>query len=144
MVLTRRFDVRNPNAISHGGTFNNAPLTMVAGAAALDVLTEDVLKELNARGDRMRDALSAALTASGAPFYITGIGSINQLHCTLPKDQRNPAHDLLFFSLLERGFWIAQRGTICLSLANTDADVDEFVLAVADAVQAVKAAVGNN
>jgi glutamate-1-semialdehyde 2,1-aminomutase len=114
---------------------------MVAGAAALDVLTEDVLARLNSLGDKMRDALSSALGAASAPFNVTGIGSINQLHCTLPAEQRNAAHDLLFFTLLERGFWIAQRGTICLSIANAPADVDAFVVAVAEAAKVVAAAV---
>lgn len=134
------FDVRRPGAVSHGGTFNNSPLTMVAGATALEeVVTPRALAMLNVLGDVMRDELNEALAGAGAPFNVTGLGSLNQIHCTLPtKEERNDAHDLLFFGLLERGFWIAQRGTVALNLETTATDVQEFVSAAVEAATLVK------
>jgi glutamate-1-semialdehyde 2,1-aminomutase len=43
---------------------------------------------------------------------------------------------LLFLDLLERGFYVAPRGFIALSIEVTDDDVDEFVAAVAEALAA--------
>lgn len=143
--LTCRFDVRRPNPVSHGGTFNNSALTMVAGATALEqILTPEALSNLNALGDTMRDMLDSGFQTSGAPFKVTGLGSVNQIHCTLANELRNSAHDLLFFVLLERGYWTAQRGTLALNFQNTREDAEEFVAAVVDAAQAVTVAANGN
>lgn len=136
-----RFDIRKPGAISHGGTFNNSPLTMVAGATALEkLLTPEALERLNALGDHMRDSLNAGFATSDAPFYVTGLGSINQLHCTLAPQDRDAAMEVLFFTLIERGYWVAQRGTMALNFENTSEDVDLFVAAVVEAACKVAAA----
>ena len=42
--------------------------------------------------------------------------------------------ELLYLDLLERGYYMAQRGFIALSLEITDEDVEGFVRAVADAL----------
>ena len=105
---------------------------MVAGATALDeVLTAPALAELNALGDRLRTQLNTGFRDAGALFHVTGLGSVNQIHYTAsPKEDEASALALLYFSLIERGFWIAQRGTVVLNLATTAEDVDEFVRAV--------------
>lgn len=114
---------------------------MVAGATALEkLLTPEALTRLNALGDHMRDTLNASFKASGAPFYTTGLGSINQLHCTLEPQDRDAAMEVLFFALLERGYWVAQRGTLALNFENSREEVDGFVAAVVDAAGKVAAA----
>lgn len=113
---------------------------MVAGATALEkILTPEALTRINALGDHMRDALNAGFKSAGAPFHITGLGSINQIHCTLDPQDRDAALALLSFKLLERGFWIAQRGTLALNFANSEMDVDEFVAATVEAAKDVNA-----
>lgn len=114
---------------------------MVAGATALEkILTPEALKRINALGDHMRDSLNAGFKSVCAPFHVTGLGSINQLNCTLDKQDRDAALALLSFKLLERGFWIAQRGTLALNFANSEEDVDEFVAATVEAAGEVDAA----
>lgn len=114
---------------------------MIAGATAIEkILTAETLERLNSLGDELREMLNKTFSAADVPFKVTGLGSINQIHCTLPKDQHNAAHDLLFFGLLERGFWIAQRGTISLSIDLTKQDVEDFVSAVSNAAMLVKKA----
>ncbi|TXT10608.1 hypothetical protein VHUM_02113 [Vanrija humicola] len=132
------FDVRRPDHVNHGGTFNNSPLTMVAGSTAIEqILTAERLADLNDRGDRLREKLNSALGGAGAPFVVTGLGSINQINCHLPKEDQLTALELVYFGLLERGFWIAQRGTLALNFEITDKDVDEFVEAVVESTAAV-------
>jgi len=54
--LMDRFDPSRPDALQHGGTFNNDVLTMAAGAAGLtQVLTDAEIERLNGLGDRLRD-----------------------------------------------------------------------------------------
>ncbi|MEU3271199.1 aminotransferase class III-fold pyridoxal phosphate-dependent enzyme [Saccharomonospora sp. NPDC006951] len=124
---------------AHAGTFNNNALTMAAGLAGLEqVLTESVLDELNARGDRLRRRLSAVFAEAGVPFTVTGRGSLLTFH-PVPGPVSTPAglananpvaKELLFFYLLGRGYWIARRAMVALSLAISDSDCDELVKTV--------------
>jgi glutamate-1-semialdehyde 2,1-aminomutase len=81
--LMRRFDPSRPDALQHGGTFNNDVLTMAAGAAGLTkVLTEPEIRRLNDLGDRLRDRLNAFAAERELAFCATGYGSLVGLHFT--------------------------------------------------------------
>jgi glutamate-1-semialdehyde 2,1-aminomutase len=68
--------------------------------------------------------------ARHAPYEVTGLGSLNQIHCTLPPATKQLGGDLLFFELLQSGFWLAQRGLLCTSLETTEAQAEQLVRAV--------------
>jgi glutamate-1-semialdehyde 2,1-aminomutase len=130
------FDPRQ-GGLTHGGTFNNNAFTMAVGTAVTALLDADTLFALNVRGDKLRDRLSQALAPVG--FCVTGTGSMMTIH-PIPGpivrwsdlagvDRR--WRQLLFHELLVRGFYIAERGYLALSLAVTDAELDAFVEAVA-------------
>ncbi|OXC69726.1 hypothetical protein AYX13_01895 [Cryptococcus neoformans] len=93
----KKFDAREEGAISHGGTFNNSPLTMVAGATAMErILTKDALKNLNALGDWMREEINKMFTSDESPFLMTGLVlSISSI--ALISSNQNQVLDLLFF-----------------------------------------------
>jgi glutamate-1-semialdehyde 2,1-aminomutase len=61
---------------------------------------------------------------------LTGLGSLMNFHCTGEAACASTALSLLFFDLLERGYYIAPRGFIALSLPVDDATLDSFVDAV--------------
>jgi glutamate-1-semialdehyde 2,1-aminomutase len=137
-----QFDPRRPNALPHAGTFNNNIVTMSAGVAGLrNVLTRAAADALNARGEALRQRLNAA--CSGRHLQFSGIGS---LMCAHPVDGRlqtaadaaaaDPLlRDLLYFDMLERGFYLARRGFIALSLAISDDEIRRFEAAVADVLE---------
>lgn len=137
-----QFDPRRPNALPHAGTFNNNIVTMSAGVAGLrNVLTRAAADALNARGDALRRRLNAA--CSGRQLQFTGIGS---LMCAHPVDGAiqtaadaaavDPLlRDLLYFDMLERGFYLARRGFIALSLAIGDDEIRRFEEAVSDVLE---------
>ena len=136
--LMRRFDPSRPDALQHGGTFNNDVLTMAAGAAGLtQVLTEAEVSRLNVLGDRLRDRLNAFSVERELTFCATGYGSLVGLHFT-PGPVRNEGdvpesaevRALLHLHMLERGFSYGRRGFIALSLPLGEADVDGFAAAV--------------
>ncbi len=140
--IMAQFDPRRPNALPHAGTFNNNIVTMSAGVAALSkVLTRAAADALNARGDALRRRLNAA--CSGRRLQFTGIGS---LMCAHPVDGAiHTAADaaavdpllraLLHFDMLERGFYLARRGFIALSLAIGDDEIRRFEEAVSDVLE---------
>jgi glutamate-1-semialdehyde 2,1-aminomutase len=135
------FDPRRATAVPHAGTFNNNVLTMSAGIAALgEVYTPEVARALNARGDALRNALNAIAARRGLPVVWTGRGSMLCLHVT-DRAPRNAAEaaasdqglkELVFLDLIERGFYIARRGMIALSLAVGEAELAAFEEACAE------------
>lgn len=74
----------------------------------------------------------------GFACQMTGLGSINQFHRILIKP-KSASGSSFFLNLLERGFWIAQRGLVSLSFAMTKEDVQRFIVASIEATQKVKA-----
>lgn len=133
------FDPAQPGALPHAGTFNNNVLSMAAGLAGLtEVFTPEAARALNARGDALRQRLNALFARSGTAFQATGLGSLMSIHATTapiarPADKAgadDEALALLFFDLLEAGYYIARRGFIALSLALTDEQLDGFATAV--------------
>jgi glutamate-1-semialdehyde 2,1-aminomutase len=138
--LMSRFDPSQPGAFPHAGTFNNAVLTMAAGAAGLTrVYTADEVARLNGLGDRLRDRLNAFADEHHLAFTATGYGSMVGLHFTRGPIRRSadiPAapelRALLHLHMLERGYSYARRGFVALSLPLTEDDVDGFAAAVED------------
>jgi len=131
--LMSRFDPSRPDAIPHGGTFNNDVLTMAAGAAASRVLTEQEIARINGLGDRLRDRLNAL----DDDFCATGYGSLVGLHFTrrpvrsaADVPEARELRSLLHLHMLEHGFSYGRRGFIALSLPLGEEEIDGFAAAV--------------
>ena len=108
------FDPRTGGALTQAGTFNNNVASMTAAVTTLrDELTAERVIEVNARGDRLRTDLAAALDTP--EIWVTGLGSMNSFHAA---DDR--VLDLLFHHLLDDGIYIARRGFMALSLEIDD------------------------
>jgi glutamate-1-semialdehyde 2,1-aminomutase len=133
------FDPRQPGALPHAGTFNNNTLTMTAGHAAMtEVFTPEACRELNARGDRLRESLNDLFMRYQARLCATGMGSMLTIHPVAgeirrPEDVQHAdkrLRQLLFLDLLDQGVYIAERGFIALSLMVSDADCERVKQAV--------------
>jgi len=133
------FDPKRGGSLTHGGTFNNNVFTMTAGAAAVEeLLTPEVLDGLYAEGERFRRRVIDTLGPAG--MTATGWGSLLSIHAAngeihAPGDLVGIDHrigELLFHAMMERGFYLARRGFIALSLAITEEHRDDFVAALAD------------
>lgn len=139
--LMAAFDPSRGGTISHGGTFNNNAVSMAAGVAALEhVLTPTVIEEIFDRGERLRPRVAAALSSAPHPWSVTGWGSMLALHPVAgpvrrPEDlaAADPRwRGVLHHELLHRGIYIAPRGLIALSLAVSEADLDDLVAALCE------------
>jgi glutamate-1-semialdehyde 2,1-aminomutase len=133
-----RFDPRRADSLAHAGTFNNNVLSMAAGHAGLTrVFTPAASRELFDRGERLRRRLNDLARDHAVPVQWTGLGSMMTVHfqtgpVTSARDLRpTPVHRELFhLDMLSRGFHLARRGMIALSLAVTDQDCADFHAAV--------------
>ena len=130
------YDPRRPAALAHAGTFNNNVLSMAAGYAGLShLLTAEALDTLNQRGDSLRARLNELLAGVDARFKLTGLGSLMNFHYTGDPASASAALALLFFDLLEHGYYMAPRGFIALSLPLQDATLDSFVDAMREVMR---------
>jgi glutamate-1-semialdehyde 2,1-aminomutase len=136
--LMSRFDPSRPDALQHGGTFNNDVLTMAAGAAGLTrVLTDAEITRVNGLGDRLRDRLNAFAAKRELEFCATGYGSLVGIHFTRGpvRNERDVPESaelrgLLHLRLLERGLSFGRRGFVALSLPLAEPEIDGFAAAV--------------
>ena len=139
------FDPKRGGILTHGGTFNNNAMTMTAGVAAIqEMLAPSVLDDLFDQGEQLRMRISEVVRGRG--MTVSGWGSLMNIHCvdadvSSPRDAARAdqlAAELLFHGLLKRGYYMARRGFVAVSLALTTQDVDGFVDALMDVVDEMK------
>jgi glutamate-1-semialdehyde 2,1-aminomutase len=144
-AIMQIFDPRRADAIPHAGTFNNNTLTMAAGVAAMgEVLTDELLDQLNHRGDQLRIDLNKIAREHGTCVQFTGLGSLLGMHTTSSpihstadlKGADDRIMELIFLDLLERGYYIARRGFIALMLPVGDVEIEGFKNAFCAVVKA--------
>ena len=130
-AFMERYDPREPGALPHAGTFNNNVLTMAAGYAGLSRLfTPEAAEALFARGEALRSALNAV---SRGRMRWTGLGSLMNAHFGGREDVRDAGlRELFYFEMLERGFYLARRGMLALSLEVGEVETRRFTAAVAE------------
>jgi glutamate-1-semialdehyde 2,1-aminomutase len=123
--------------VSHNGTFNANPVSMIAGGCTLEVYDHEQAARLERLGNRLFEGLRAALETSGVKVQVTGRHSIFSIH---PHPEPVEGHadvqkcdrtlraciHLLF---LEAGISIAPRGMFNLSTAMGEHEIDRFVAA---------------
>ncbi|KAL4998506.1 Alpha/Beta hydrolase protein [Aspergillus recurvatus] len=140
------YDPRSSN-LHHSGTFNNNSLAMNVGCKGMtSVYTAEACTSLNNLGDELRSGLQKL--AKGTKMVVTGVGAVMNIHFVSAGEQRVIARisdlevkpgsveealrDLLWFYLVERGFWIARRGMISLILGTSVEEAGQLKGAVAD------------
>jgi len=124
--------------IPHAGTFNANPVTMAAGIATLEQLTEPVYRRLNGAGERLRERLAELGKRHGVPLQATGMGSLFKIHFAEGpvRDYRDTLrasgllHSALFLFALNRGLFLAEGGRDCLSTAMTEAELELYLSVV--------------
>ena len=132
--------------LSLSGTFSGAAIGMAAGIASLEALDRAAIARIDALGERMQDAIRAALQEAGILAQVTGVGSLFGVHFT---DRPVTEHravlaasravvSALHLSLLTKGISIYARGAFSLSTAMTEADVDAAVLAIQESLHDLK------
>lgn len=132
------FDPRKGKPLApHGGTFNANPISMVAGTAAMELLTPEVFDRLNALGARAREGVAKAFSDAGIDGQVTGEGSLLRIHMTsVPLiDYRSAratnAQSAALIAVVDfmfaNGVLMAETGMCALSTAMGEAEVDQFV-----------------
>ena len=143
------FDPRNREVpVPHGGTFNANPVTMVAGEAAMRLMTQDMFDYIGKLGERARGELSNAMKTAGVRGRVLGDGSLFYMHLTDKDftDYRSSYRDeldrrrinLMLDRLLDRGFILATTAMGCISTAMTETEVDKLAEETAAVLRGMK------
>jgi glutamate-1-semialdehyde 2,1-aminomutase len=106
-------DPRADGALQIGGTFTGNPLTMRAGAVALDLLDALAIERINGLGDRLREGLQAR------GHGVMGRGSLLRIDAEDPLD--------FWWRLYRAGVLIARGGLAAVS-TPMDEDTVETIL----------------
>lgn len=143
------FDLsRGRPPILQGGTFNGNPVSMVAGLAAMELLTPEAFDRLNALGGLARSKLTSAFRSAGVPGQVTGMGSLLRIHPTdrSLKDYRSTYQtpeerqlvDELWRYLLNHGMLLSKVGMGALSTVNTELEIERLAETMFDGLERLK------
>ena len=120
--------------VSHAGTFNANPLTMLAGAVTMEQLTPEVYRKLAELTEILKGRIREACAEFEVPVQVTGLGSLFGIHFTDGplhnyRDIAAGNHDLrdrMFLGLLNEGILMASNLVGSLSTAITENDIADF------------------
>ena len=131
------YDPTKGPRVSHAGTFNANPVTMLAGATTLEQLTPQVYQRLDDLGEDFRQGIRSVCADLEVPAQITGLGSLFGIHFTDHpiNNYRDIAagdarlRDQVFLGLMNEGILIAPNLVGALSTVMGPAEVASFVAA---------------
>ena len=133
-------------AITHSGTFNANPMTMVAGEVTLDHLTPDVLDRMDDLGDMARAKLRAVFDELDVPAQVTGVASLFGIHFNADEitDYRSTLRSdsdmtsAFFMGMINEGVLLQSRCAGALSVLSTEQEIDTLVDATRTVVQRIR------
>jgi glutamate-1-semialdehyde 2,1-aminomutase len=143
------FDPLRTDGISHSGTFTGNAVTMVAGAANLEIYPQKEVERINRLGERLAAGLEKTFRAAGIPGHTRGIGSLVGIALTEKKlaTSRDVVTALagtgeilhyLHLELLNRGVYFMSRGMFVVSTPMTETEIDQTVKIFGEALEVVK------
>ena len=129
------YDPTKGAKVSHAGTFNANPVTMLAGAVTLEQLTDDVYRGLAELTELLRQGIREACADLEVPVQVTGLGSLFGIHFT-----GSPIHNYrdlatvdtglsrrMFLGLMNEGILPASNLVGALSTLINEAEVDTYL-----------------
>ncbi|MEZ5924274.1 MAG: aspartate aminotransferase family protein [Hyphomicrobiaceae bacterium] len=127
------------------GTFSANPMTMAAGFASMHLMTPEAYDSLAVLGRRLADGVQGVIAETRSDMQFIGYGSLYRFHMHRREiiDYRSSHMSVeearrmsdLSRRLFDKGFVLSGNGSLALSTAMTEADIDSVVTAVGDAIR---------
>src|SRR6266851_5677260 len=138
--IMNAFDPSRPGShLTHGGTFNGNPVTMVAGYESMAMLTPAEFDRLAALGDRVRVGLANIIEARGLSWQVTGQASLFKLHghprklvdyrSSLMTEAERSAVEKFYMAMLGEGFILTPDLCGAVSTPMTAQNIDDMIAA---------------
>lgn len=133
--------------VYQAGTLSGNPVAMAAGLCQLRILRDhpEHYRELQSKGDKLRDGLRRMIQRTGAPCSVTGVGSLSCLFFTpgpvidytSAQCSDNALFARYFHHMLSNGFYLApsQYEAIFLSCAHTSEMLEDTLRCAEDFFQ---------
>ena len=137
------FDPSTPHHLHHSGTFNGNLMTMAAGCATLDLLTQEEIERINALGERLADGLRSFLAERPELHgVVNSCGSLVHVNFTTEGEVRNysdlnldsPAAAGFHLAAIDEGVYFAPRGFMNTSTAMDERVIDDVLKACSRAI----------
>jgi glutamate-1-semialdehyde 2,1-aminomutase len=137
------FDPSAPHHLHHSGTFNGNLVTMAAGCATLDLLTQNEIARINALGERLTEGLRRSLAERPELWgIVNGCGSLVHVNFGTEGEVRNYSDLNLDSSVaarfhlaaLDEGVYFAPRGFMNTSTAMDEQTIDDALEACSHAI----------
>ena len=121
--------------VSHAGTFNANPITMLAGAVTLEQLTPEVYRNLAESTEVLRQGVRDCCAQLEIPVQVTGLGSLFGIHFTERplRNYRDIAtedakfREQVFLGLMNEGILTASNLVGALSTEISQTEIDTFL-----------------
>lgn len=135
--------------VYQAGTLSGNPIAMIAGYTLLSILKEQpqLLTELDAKTNYLKQGLHTVLSASGVPYVINSLGSMISVHfSTQPVTNfasaaaaNNQLFSQYFHAMLNKGVYLPPSAfeSWFLNNALSYADLDNTIQATADSLQEI-------
>ncbi len=135
--------------VGHAGTFNGNPIVTSAAATCLDLLAQDdgkVYPRMEKLAQRLAAGVREAAAKAGVPVLFNQVGSVGYMHMTdrarLSNYRElstcdNERYFAFVGKLVEKGIFPTWRGLWYISTVHTEADIDETLVAVRQALAEV-------
>jgi glutamate-1-semialdehyde 2,1-aminomutase len=136
-----------PDYVYISGTLNGNPVAATAGLATIEQLEKPgVYDSMQAKGDRLRSGLARAAERNGFAAQILGNGPLANIYFTetpivdyrSAQTENKKLKQRLRDELFKRGFLTSLTAKLYMSTAHSESDIDEFVTATADALEAIR------
>ncbi|MEE2700920.1 MAG: aspartate aminotransferase family protein [Chloroflexota bacterium] len=129
------YDPSDGPVITHAGTFQGNPMTMVAGATTLGLLTPEIYSSLDYLANQLREGIRAVCAEFDVAVEVTGIGSLFGIHFSEKpiRTYRDVAtsdtvlRQQVFLGLMNEGVFANSRLVGCVSMPMGEADVDHHL-----------------
>ena len=129
------YDPTKGAKVSHAGTFNANPVTMLAGAVTLEQLTPDVYRDLAELTEELRQGIRDVCNELEVPVQATGLGSLFGIHFNDGpiRNYRDVAEDnsalqsQVFLGMMNEGVLLASNLVGGLSTVISKDDVAAFL-----------------
>ncbi|MCX6089239.1 MAG: glutamate-1-semialdehyde 2,1-aminomutase [Candidatus Atribacteria bacterium] len=132
--------------VYQAGTLSGNPLTMAAGLATLNILSEnpEIYHELDKKANRLSRGLQDVMKNSGIPVVVNRVGSMMTLFFNCQEVKSYDAalksdtdlYSEFFRAMLKQGIYFppSQFETFFLSLAHTDENIERTIEAARNAI----------
>ena len=129
------YDPTQGPKVSHAGTFNANPVTMLAGAVTMEQLTPEVYRRLAEVTEYLRQGVRSVGEELEVPVQVTGLGSLFGIHFTneaiigyrdIAAEDPGFRHQV-FLGLMNEGILMAPNLVGAISTVLGEPEVDSFV-----------------